>query len=322
MAGVNKQLTIYSSDGQKLQTSMGFYVRSTGTTSRVNPTTATPIAEYISASRANNDCLVSPDTKSDNRTPIGILRTRANGTDGPATKPYTISETPKAGETNIQAIVRGLGEELGSLIHPDFFHSTSTGVILIVDAAAKPRLINNYQRLVPLTEVYDVQWVPYASPIPLWNKVVHDTDITEHDLLADIDTALAAPGGLPAAPIIEAGNPTITAATDPVSFTNAPHRVAPRPPPTAPRQTGPPPAPPAPAPAPSAVPPPFPDPTVGETLTAYVARVTQGLPSASRALARNYGRSKGLSGGRTIRRKKSKQPKRTGTSKKGVRRSH
>lgn len=66
------------------------------------------------------------------------------------------------------------------------------------------------------------------------------------------------------------------------------------------------------------------EPNAGESLNDYITRILaeKGLPSSSpeKAKIRNFGRTKGLSGGSTIRRKKSKPSKKRGTSKKGVRR--
>lgn len=66
----------------------------------------------------------------------------------------------------------------------------------------------------------------------------------------------------------------------------------------------------------------YPAPNPGETLAEYVKRVGDGRPAREMINIRSFGKSLGLKGGRTIRRKKSKQSKRKGTLKRGVRRSH
>ena len=64
----------------------------------------------------------------------------------------------------------------------------------------------------------------------------------------------------------------------------------------------------------------YPAPKSGETLADYVKRLSSGYPPREILNIRKFATSIGLKGGRTIRRKKSKQTKRKGTAKKGGRR--
>ena len=329
----SNKLTIYSSDGQKLQTTMGFFIRPTMSESRVNPSKqdiTTYVSEFISTSRANNNCLVSINKKGDEVTIVGVLRTRQNARDGPAIKDFSVSETQSPGETIIDSVSRGLKEELGSLVHPKFFEQLVPGgsdVVLVVDSAAKARLVNNYERLVPLSELYDVKWVA-ASSVPKVSNIVKDSDIHESEIIDVIDLAYSA-ASLPSPLQFEKGSQTpFSAAADPVSYPNADHKIA-RPAAIMPRQKGPPPAPPAVVkpdlglvqPGTSVVT--WPEALPDETKDKYFKRVVGTGPGRSAAATKAHAESLGLKGGRkTIRRKKSKRSKKMGTLKKGVRRSH
>jgi hypothetical protein len=332
---VSAKLYIYSSDGQKLQTTMGYFVRNKLSTSRVIPTTQTSadyIKEFVATSKANNNALVPPSVNPGNNQVVGILRTRRlpAHVEDTITK-YSVGESyDPAAETDLSAVVRGVKEELGCIIDPAFFHKISADKFdILIDAAAKQKILTNYSNLAPITEIYDVKWVP----IPIGESVspgltpVKQADIADSPLIAEVLAAKSSV--LPPSLNLAGADPVITKASDGISFDYANYQVYP-------------PAPPPPPPSSttylskadvsaSMVPssgeytgPAYPAPTPGETLSDYVKRIGASFKDPKELNnIRKFGLSVGLKGGRkTIRRKKLGHSKRKGTSKKGVRRSH
>jgi len=328
-------LEIYSEDGFVLRANMGYYIREPYA-SKVNPTSqdkAVYIPEFISTSRANNNCLVSIEEKPGK--PLhGFLRSRMDHTQGPYVPNYSISETPNPRESVKEALLRGVKEELGCLIHPEFVKEDTQGFFMVVSRQAKDRIVNNYQRLVPITELYDVIWK--ATTIPQTrSNIVQDSDILESPLIADIDAAWATT----VAPLpFKSGVPAYTSADR--SYSQADHGIRPRPQPITPRQqltatiTGPPAPPPPPPPtfvsrsdlaasmAPSTTTSiQWPPKKEGETKQQYIRRVTGTGPGKSATATAAHAETLGFTAGRkTIRRKKSKHSKKRGTLKRLIRR--
>lgn len=211
---VSAKLTIYSQDGQKITSNMSFYIGTKKSDSSVAPTKQdinTYVAEYISTSKANNNCLISPE-ESSKGIKYGVLRSRIGATGGPSsTQGGSISESFNPPETPLDAVIRGLKEELGCVVDKKFFHLMGVNnYALVVDVNAKQKIINTYKRLLPLTELYDVAWSPLSTgeTVPNVQQIVTDNDITEYDLIQYIDSAKALPNLPP--PLTTVSIPTNT----------------------------------------------------------------------------------------------------------------
>lgn len=88
-----------------------------------------------------------------------------------------ISESLEGNEDPLAAAARGFAEETGSVIPNEFFtrvdmpsKSITTNqkqyvYCLKIDKTAKQTILDNYNLLVPLTEVFDLQWVPNSENI-------------------------------------------------------------------------------------------------------------------------------------------------------------
>jgi hypothetical protein len=298
------KLTIYSTDNQKIKSMMSFYVGANCRSSSVAPTNQNIdvyVPEFISTSQANNNCLISIEQNRKGEI-YGIIRSRIGFNNiGPAeTNGGSVSESyDSTTETPINAIVRGLKEELGTVIDPSYFFTNGSSYAIVIDASAKNRIINNYQRLLPLTELYDVAWVPLTpgETVPQASKIVPDTAIYEYQLIQKIDTALG--GQLPQ-------NLGVLITSPSTSYAQASHGISNRPIPVAPRQLQAAPAPVQSSSSSSNVASTYPSPNPGEKLSDYVTRISTGppkLPNLERIKIRAYGLSLGLTGGRTYRRK-------------------
>ncbi len=212
---------------------------------------------------------------------------------GPAYPVTPVKGNVKHLETNIQAAQREFAEETGTLLADRFFFQDPVDpskFCVNIATAAKSLLDANYEALKPATETYSWTWEQYNGPActgPVVQAIdVAQTPVTQAVLdvkkrLFPVDQEIVDDYVARVGPL----NPTMTADQLKHIATNT-FRL-------------------------STVA--YPRPLAGETLTNYVARAPN---SAARALYRNHGRRLGLMGGRTIRRKKSKQPKRKGTSKK------
>jgi hypothetical protein len=205
-------------------------------------------------------------------------------------KGYSKSTDP----TYLTTIRREFQEETGSDIPEAYFHQDPADPFkfcLNIHPDGKAILDKNYEAIKPATETWGWKWVPSAGPCA--GTVVPASDITQTPITTAV---VAAKARLIAADAARADESAAERkrVTDSMKRSTGPYS----------------------GPEYSAV-------NAGETLADYVKRVGKDYQPRDLINIRKYGESIGLKGGRrTIRRKKSKQPKRKGTSKKGVRRSH
>jgi hypothetical protein len=332
---VSARVNIFCTDGTVLRGKPSYFIREKDLNkSRVTASSNDPkvyIHEFVATSKANNDCLISVSVYKGNT--YGILRSRGNksGDTTPENKDFSVSESYTSPETEQDAAVRGIMEELGCVIDVSFLRKNGSVYDVLVDPAAKAKINSIYNKLKPITELYDVDWKSLASSTsslsaPTGPPTVTDTDITESSIV----TILASPPKvLPNALPIDEGGPftpkdpsymcashTKVLPENTVCISSrTPLKLIPRtvPPPTKPLST---------EELIKTVPNPknFPPPNPGESLSAYVKRVGMTLATSDMTPLNNYGKSIGLTGGRTIRQKKSKHSKKRGTLKRGNRR--